>query len=205
VIELKIIIIIKNQCVLIKGLQSCVDTLYYYICLVSKLFFDLSIRVKRVNKLFKIKSMKKLVTIIALTGVMFLFNHNSTAQEIGARFGSVVGGNVAVDAVLSLGEFSRIHADVSFGNGVGVEALWDFFYRPVDIGGENFNWYAGAGPSILISNPFYFGFSGEFGLEYHFDGVPIALGVDWRPTFWLIETTDFTADGFGFNARFVFN
>ncbi|MCF6352259.1 MAG: outer membrane insertion C- signal [Cyclobacteriaceae bacterium] len=149
--------------------------------------------------------MKKLLTAIVLVGVMFLSTQNSYAQEIGARFGSVVGGNVAVDAVFSVGEFSRIHADVSFGNGLGVEALWDFFYRPVDIGGETFNWYAGAGPSLLFNDPFFFGISGEIGLEYHFDGIPIALGVDWRPTFWLVETTSFKADGFGFNARFVIN
>ncbi len=118
------------------------------------------------------------------------------------RFGQVVGGNVAIDAMFSAGEFSRIHADVSFGNGVGAEALWDFLYRP--LGGEAFNWYVGVGPSLLISSPFLLGVSGEVGLDYHFNGAPIAIGVDWRPTIWIIETTDFAADGFGLNIRYVF-
>ncbi|MBX2844026.1 MAG: outer membrane insertion C- signal [Flammeovirgaceae bacterium] len=142
--------------------------------------------------------MKKIFILFVFIGLAGFAN----AQEIGARFGDAVGGNVAIDGIISIGEFSRVHADVSFGNGVGVEALWDFLYKR--IGGEAFDWYVGAGPSILFDDPFFFGISGEVGIEYHFNEVPIALGLDWRPTFWLIENTDFYGGGFGFNARFVF-
>jgi hypothetical protein len=34
--------------------------------------------------------------------------------------------------------------------------------------------------------------------------VPISLSADWRPTFWIIEDTDFRGGGFGLNARYVF-
>ncbi len=147
--------------------------------------------------------MKKFLVIAFIGGMFFLNTEKAQAQEVGVRFGQVVGGNVGVDAMFALGEFNRIHADVSFGNGVGVEALWDFLYRP--LGGEAFNWYVGVGPSLLIDYPFFLGVSGEVGLDYHFNGAPIAIGVDWRPTFWIIENTDFSADGFGLNVRFVFN
>ena len=146
--------------------------------------------------------MKKLIRIFTLSGMVFFLTQNAKAQEVGLRFGEVVGGNVAIDGMVSVGRFSRIHADVSFGNGVGVEALWDFLYRP--LGDEGFNWYVGVGPSLRISDPFFFGVSGEIGIDYHFNGAPIALGLDWRPTFWLIETTDITGDGFGLNVRYVF-
>jgi len=142
--------------------------------------------------------MKKILIIVAIVA----FNFNTQAQEIGARFGDVIGNDFAIDAVFSIGEFSRIHADVSFGNNFGVEALYDFLYKP--LGGENFHWYVGAGPSILFSDPLFFGVSGEVGIEYHFDGAPVALGIDWRPTFWIIEETDFRTDSFGFNVRYVF-
>ncbi len=138
---------------------------------------------------------------ILFVSVLLAAGLAASAQEIGIRFGQVVGGNVALDAVFRTGEFNRVHADVSFGSGVGVEALWDFTFRP--LGGEAFYWYAGVGPSLLIDDPFYFGLSGELGLEYRFNQAPIAIGMDWRPTFWLIETTDFVADGFGLNIRFV--
>ena len=143
--------------------------------------------------------MKKILAIfvfaIALSSVV-------QAQELGIRFGDVVGNDVAVDALFGLGEFSRIHADVSFGSGVGVEALWDFAYRP--LGGEAFFWYAGVGASMLIADPFWLGASGEIGLSYTFNSVPISLSADWRPTFYIIEDTDFHAGGFGINARWVF-
>ena len=124
------------------------------------------------------------------------------AQELGIRFGNVTNNDVAVDGVFSLGKYSRIHADISFGDGVGVDVLWDFINKPIGV--ENLNWYAGVGPSMVIDNDFLLGVSGEIGLEYRFDSAPIALGLDWRPTFWIVENTDFHAGGFGFNARYVF-
>ena len=143
--------------------------------------------------------MKKyfILTVFAL-GFFVLSN----AQEIGIRGGAVTGGNVAVDAVFSTGQFSRIHADVSFGNGIGIDALWDFLYRP--LGGEAFDWYAGVGPYLFIGDNFHLGVVGELGLEYHFNSVPIALGGDWRPWFRLIDETDVGFGGFGINVRYVF-
>ena len=149
--------------------------------------------------IFSTQIMKKF-----LLGLLFIGSLQfASAQEIGVRFGDVTGNDVAVDAVFAAGKFSRIHADVSFGNGgVGVEALYDFIYRP--LGSEAFNWYVGAGPSAFIGDDFQLGLSGEVGLEYHFKGAPIAIGVDWRPTLWVLDETDFRAGGFGLNVRFVF-
>ncbi|MBL8002106.1 MAG: hypothetical protein JNL05_09110 [Flavobacteriales bacterium] len=142
--------------------------------------------------------MKKLLSIVSLVSLV----HAASAQELGIRVGDVVGNTVAIDGMMSLGEFSRVHADVSFGDGLGVEALYDFLYKP--LGAEAFNWYVGVGPSMLIDDPFYLGISGEVGLDYHFNGVPLSLSLDWRPTFWLIEETDLSGRGFGLNVRYVF-
>ncbi|MFN9326917.1 MAG: hypothetical protein ACK6A5_16185 [Flavobacteriales bacterium] len=142
--------------------------------------------------------MKKLLLLIALVAL----GRMSTAKELGIRFGDVLGNSVAVDGLFQVGEFSRVHADLSFGDGVGIEALYDFLYRP--LGADGFHWYVGAGPSMLIDDPFYLGFSGELGLDYHFDQVPISLSLDWRPTFWIIEKTSFRAEGFGLNVRYCF-
>ena len=144
--------------------------------------------------------MKKYLLIVVVIIASYSY---SGAQEIGVRFGDVSGGNVAVDGIFGTSQFSRIHADVSFGNGVGIDVLWDFLYRP--LGGEAFNWYAGVGPSMVAQDSnFDLGIAGEIGLEYRFNTVPIALGVDWRPMFEIIDTTDFHAGGFGFNVRYVF-
>ena len=143
--------------------------------------------------------MKKLLLVGTLV-VGFVFASN--AQEVGVRWGDAIGGNVSIDGIISIGEYSRVHADVSFGKGVGVELLWDFLYRP--LGGEAFNWYVGAGPYIFAGDPFQLGIAGEVGLEYRFSGIPLAIGGDWRPAFEIVSNTSFHAGGYGFQVRYVF-
>ena len=110
---------------------------------------------------------------------------------------------MALDAVFAFGKFSRVHADVAFGDDqIGVSALLDFIYKP--LGGESFNWYAGVGPYVALGDDFQLGALGEIGLEYQFNEVPLSLSLDWRPAFQLIDDTDFGVNGFGFNLRYVF-
>jgi len=144
--------------------------------------------------------MRKLFVIITLLcGTLFYSN----AQEVGLRFGDISGGNVAIDGVFALGEFTRVHADVSFGNkGVGVDALWDFLYRP--LGEEAFNWYAGVGAYTFLASDFKLGAIAELGLEYRFKEVPLAIGADWRPYLEIIDNTNLGFDSFGLNVRWVF-
>jgi hypothetical protein len=144
--------------------------------------------------------MKKLYLIAAFTLTAYYFGN---AQEVGVRFGGTNGaGGVALDGVFGAGP-GRIHADLGFyKDGVGIDVLWDFIHKPLS--GEAFYWYLGAGPTTYISDDFWLGLSGEIGLEYRFNTVPISLGVDWRPTLWVIEETIFRADSFGLCARFRF-
>ncbi|TXE14777.1 outer membrane insertion C- signal [Algoriphagus aquimarinus] len=147
------------------------------------------------------KKIKLLGLVLFLVTASF---YQANAQELGIRFGNFNGNNVAVDGVFALGEFSRVHADVSFGgNGVGIDALWNPIYKPV--GTSEFNYYLGFGPSLFIGDPFGLGVAGEAGIEYAFDDVPIVIGADWRPNFRLIENTNFFADQFGLNIRWRFH
>ncbi len=147
--------------------------------------------------------MKKVVqrTLIVLSIVLGSVAY-SNAQELGVRFGDISGGNVAIDGIFSTGKFSRVHADVSFGQGAGIDLLWDFIYR--QLSGEAFKWYVGAGPYVWIDDPFWLGVAGEIGLEYGFETIPVSLSLDWRPLISIVETTDFHAGGFGVNIRYVF-
>jgi len=143
--------------------------------------------------------MKKVLLLLI---AFFMLVTVSNAQEVGIRFGIISGGNVAVDGVFAIGDWSRIHADVSFGNGVGVDAIWDFLYKPLS--GEAFYWYAGVGAFTFLGDPFSLGATGELGLEYRFNKVPISLSADWRPYFTIVENTDFDAGNFGINVRYIF-
>lgn len=128
----------------------------------------------------------------------------SNAQEVGIRFGNMIGNNVALDGVFALGQFSRIHADLSFGgNGVGIDALWNPIYQPIST--SDFNYYIGFGPSLYLGSVFGLGVAGEIGAEYAFEEVPITVGLDWRPNFYLIEYTNFYANQFGLNIRYRIN
>ena len=141
--------------------------------------------------------MKKLILVLFITAML---TGLATAQEVGVRFGDIVGNNVAVDGVFDF-KGKRIHADVSFGDGVGIEALYDFIVKPLE--GEAFYYYIGAGAFTWLGDPFRLGILGELGLEYRFNGVPIALGLDWRPSFRIIDETKFHFDRFGLNVRWV--
>ena len=142
--------------------------------------------------------MKKVLTIVV---ALALFATISSAQELGIRWGEISGGDVAIDGVFALGKFTRTHGNVSFGNGVGIDLLFDFAYKP--LGGEALNWYAGVGPYVVFDDPFLLGIVGELGLEYRFN-FPISVSADWRPAFEIIDNTDLHTGGFGLNVRYVF-
>jgi hypothetical protein len=141
--------------------------------------------------------MKKLLVLASFV----LCSYAGFSQEIGARWGEVLGNDIALDMMLRSGDGHRLHADLSFGNDFGLELLWNVI-RP--LGNSNLNWYIGLGPSMLFSENFLLGISGELGLEYRFAKLPLAIGADWRPTFFIIDETEFESGGFGVNARFVF-
>jgi len=143
--------------------------------------------------------MKKLIIIVA---VVLATCGYSFGQELGVRIGSFTDGNAAVDALFSAGKFSKIHADVSFGHGLGIDALWDFLYKP--IGGEALNVYVGAGAYTWIADPFWLGAVAEAGVDYRFKTIPLVIGADWRPRLSIIEETNFDVNGWGVNIRFVF-
>jgi hypothetical protein len=147
--------------------------------------------------------MRKGTRVILIFAALFFGAITTQAQELGLRFGHINGNDVALDAIFSTGEFSRVHGNLSFGqNGLGLDALWNPIYD--DIPDTDFKWYAGFGPSVYLSDNFRLGAAGEVGVEYAFPEVPITLGLDFRPYLFLVEVTEFRA-GFGFNARWRLN
>jgi len=148
---------------------------------------------------------KALIIVVVFFSAGIMTANAQSVGELGIRWGDATGGDISVDGIIGLGQYSRIHANVSFGGNdgtdFGIDALWDFIYRP--LGGEAFNWYAGVGPFLGFGNIFSLGVAGELGLQYNFN-IPLSLSLDWRPAFRLVENTDFSAGGFGLNLRYVF-
>lgn len=144
--------------------------------------------------------MKKLLVILS---AVFMLSLTANAQEIGLRGGLMSGNFGAIDVVFGW-EGSRIHADLSFGQGIGVDAFFDFLYG--DLGDSPINYYIGLGAGVNIGDPLALGVGAEFGLEYRFKEVPFVLGADYRPYFRIINTdgTGVGFDNFGVNIRYVF-
>lgn len=151
--------------------------------------------------------MKKIFLLLA---AIVLFNTAAHAQELGIRYGEVTAGKWAVDGVFSFSSLKRVHANLSFDKGMGLDGIWDFLYGRIK--GEAFNYYFGVGAFIYIEvqkdedkdDKFLLGALGEAGIEYRFNKIPLVLGVDWRPSFTIIDKTNLSVGGFGVNARFVF-
>lgn len=139
--------------------------------------------------------------IIAFFIVVFL-SCQITAQEIGVRFGDMYGNNIAVEGTIPI-KTKRIHASVSFGDNIGVDALYDFAVESI-FRSPDLHYYVGVGLTTLFASEFKLGVAGEVGLEYTFPRTPLALGIDYRPAIIVIEKMDFIYANFGFNVRYVF-
>jgi len=130
------------------------------------------------------------------------FAYHVGAQEIGVRFGDMYGNNIAMDATIPV-KNKRIHATVSFGGNVGVDAIYDFavasMFRSPDL-----RYYAGVGLTTLFASEFKLGVMGELGIEYGFPRTPLTVGLDYRPAIIIIEKMDFIYGNFGLNVRYRF-
>lgn len=62
--------------------------------------------------------MRKTLFFTLILAGLVLGSISAQAQELGLRFGHINGNNVALDGIFSTGEFSRVHANVSFGQKV---------------------------------------------------------------------------------------
>ena len=96
------------------------------------------------------------------------------------------GSSVAIDSVFTTTDFTRIHADISFVNGVGVDALLDFIYQPIEE--KVLHGYVGAGPYAFSGEPLETGFTAEVGWAYQFKNVLLILVMDWRPAVQILST-----------------
>ena len=133
---------------------------------------------------------------------LMFFAYQLSAQEIGVRLGDMYGNNIALDATLPI-KNKRIHTTVSFGDNIGVDAIYDFavesMFRSPDL-----RYYVGIGLTTLFSSEFKLGVMGELGIEYGFPRTPVTVGLDYRPAIVIIEKMDFIYGNFGLNVRYRF-
>ena len=139
---------------------------------------------------------------ILIAGCLLFLCSYLSAQEIGIRFGDMYGNNIALDATLPI-KNNRIHATVSFGSNVGVDAIYDFAVESI-FRSPDLRYYAGVGLTTLFASEFKLGVMGELGIEYSFPSTPVSVSLDYRPAIMVIEKMDFIYGNFGLNVRYRF-
>ena len=127
----------------------------------------------------------------------------ASAQEVGIRVGTISGNaGFAVDGIFHTEDY-RMHVDFGvYQDGAAIEVLWDLVYAPIFI--DQLYGYIGFGTGAFFRSPALVGTMGEFGIEYQLTEYPIKIGLDWRPTFWIISETGFNGASFGLNVRWCF-
>lgn len=123
------------------------------------------------------------------------------AQEIGIRLGEMAGNNIAIDGVYDLKD-ARVHANIIFGKGVGIDVIYDFIYKPFT-GSPHFYYYLGMGITTLFRSEYELGVAAEAGIAYQFLNLPLSLSLDYRPSIIVLKTNNYHWNGFGLNFRYV--
>lgn len=145
-----------------------------------------------------------------IIGFSVMFCHTeSKAQdleslELGIRINLDDGPfDAAFDGVYNLSDANRLHANLGIGDGgIGADLIYDWVFS--FNGNGRLIFYPGVGASLyFLSDDVVLGVTGEFGLEYRFD-IPISLGLDYRPTFTVLPSTDFGTNSVGLNVRWRF-
>jgi len=150
--------------------------------------------------------MKKAFLFLICFVFLSVASHNIIAQqlenaEIGLRFNSNDNPfSVAIDGVYNLSDGNRFHANLGIEDGIGFDLLHDWVAK---FNNERLIFYPGIGASLYFLDDFFLGVTGEVGLEYRFD-IPLSLGIDYRPTLFLLEDFALRSNGVGFNVRFRF-
>ncbi len=123
--------------------------------------------------------------------------------SIGARGGAVATG-LSVKGFIS--GASALEGIVSFVDGVNVYGLYE---RHLPVIGKGFSFYYGAGANLGSwkkhgKSKFTVGVDGVAGLEYKIENVPLAFGIDYKPTVNLFGHTGFKWYDFGASVRIAF-
>ncbi len=85
--------------------------------------------------------------------------------------------------------------------GVNMNFLWE---KLVPFSGERLGVIFGIGPGLAFLDEFRLGAAGIIGFDWRITNI-VNLQVDWQPTWYFINGSDFSPINAGFTARYVLN
>jgi hypothetical protein len=142
--------------------------------------------------------------------VFFMSTISLTAQataggelSIGPRFGGSSGLSLKKHAASNKSAFEFLF-QWSFDDeveGFGVTALWE---KLAPLSGNRLAAMFGAGPATVFGDEFRFGIGGIIGFDWRISKI-INLQMDWQPTWYFVNGSDFSSVNLGFTVRYVLN
>jgi hypothetical protein len=159
--------------------------------------------------------MKKISLLIAIA--IFLTSVSAFAQRkevggeisLGARFGGTVGAtlkrhgaynNSAIEFIAQFKNFDDSNPDLEGFSLTGLYQKLAPMSRSTQLSA-----LFGGGLSMNFKDDFNLGVSGMLGFDWRLKKVPVTLQVDWMPTYFFINTSEFTFTNAAFSARYVLN
>ncbi len=158
--------------------------------------------------------MKKTLLFSLFLITLSLLSQNANAQykhAIGGRFGAANGisfktFNHNYDRALDLILNFQSRNDYSYFRFTGLYEI----HQDIE-NADGLRWYYGFGGTLgsrnykpTDNNELLLGIDGVIGLDYKFNGVPINLSLDWKPTLEVAPNTGLNAEGVGLSFRFTF-
>jgi hypothetical protein len=131
------------------------------------------------------------------------YNEAGGEVSLGPRFGGSSGLSFKKHAFNNESAF-EILAGWNFDenvDGVNLNLLWE---KLAPISGQRFCALFGGGPSFAFGDEFRFGVAGIIGFDWRITNV-VNLQVDWQPTWYFVNGSDFSPINAGFTIRYVLN
>lgn len=158
--------------------------------------------------------MKKMKLLLLTASVLLAVTTNAQKKDVGGEvsIGARLGGNSGftlkrhgsynTSALEFIGQFDYVGDDPDL-DGFSLTALYEKL-APLS-GSSQLSAMLGAGPSFNFNQDFNFGVSGIIGFDWRLKKVPVTLQVDWMPTWYFVNASNFTFSNVAASARFVLN
>ena len=155
--------------------------------------------------------MKKIIVSLVL---FLLFTLAARGQDYHTGIGIKIGMAPGISAKHFLTTNAALEGDLTFRwQGVNFTGLGEFHIPVFDTEGMSFFYGGGfhlgvwdsglAMDEVASGRKFNMGLDAIVGLEHAFPGIPLSLGLDWKPNFNIITDSRFIVDEISFTIRYL--
>lgn len=165
--------------------------------------------------------MKKLTLLLLTIGFIGLAQQETKAQALGPNYQNAIGGRFGVANGITFKHFMNDKNALDFILNFRAKKHHYSSFRLVGLyeihapirNAPGLQWYYGIGGGIGSytykdnshrDSDVYLSVDGVLGLDYKFDGAPINIALDWKPSFDITPDQGFDFEGVGLSIRFAF-